>query len=733
MVQKFLLSVIHRRSLINALLLLGVAVATTPVLAGDSADQPCAMTKSNDWGSGFTGEAVVRNESGRNIGVWSVRFNADFQIDKIWNAQVVSHTNDGYVIQGVDYNATLAPGAEVRFGFVGSPGNLALPCELAPFDATPAMSSIPQVSIRNVNDWGSAFQGEAQIVNTGSSEIIGWNLAFDADFEIQQIWNARIVSHEGSAYVIENADWNRVVSTGGQVGFGFIASPGGTQMPAEFVLNGMGSNQNGSGGGVVATQGHENLTYQGPGTCLECHEQEAYQVHGSTHYQWQGEAAYMIDGNGQLQGKIAGAINTYCGSIEGNWEDCSSCHVGLGAKPEADASRAQLENIDCLVCHQIEYKRKKINGEMVPDTAGMSISMDEAVQTVHKPTKENCLNCHAKAGGGDAVKRGDLALASGYTADAHYDVHMASTGANLDCQDCHKTQLHRFQGKGSDLRASDSVAPLECASAGCHDPMPHQNSDLNEHTAKVACQTCHIPVFAKHAEDSSATEATEINRSWQSGSDSGQSPYHPLLTLQNDLKPTYRHWNRYTDNYNLGEAIYADLTTGNYSTSLPDGSVDDSASKLYPFKYKTSDYPLDVRSNMLIPLDTKVFFDTADANAATLAGLQGVIEKQVPGFNPGDRYEWVTTDTYQALNHQVGPKSEALSCESCHLNSDRIELQGALGYTPRDKDQATCSSDCHESYIAQAWRFGQFDDFKLFHVSHKDVGASCLDCHDFSR
>jgi hypothetical protein len=36
--------------------------------------------------------------------------------------------------------------------------------------ATPAMSSSPQVSIRNVNDWGSAFQGEAQVINTGSSD-----------------------------------------------------------------------------------------------------------------------------------------------------------------------------------------------------------------------------------------------------------------------------------------------------------------------------------------------------------------------------------------------------------------------------------------------------------------------------------------------------------------------------------------------------------------------------------
>jgi hypothetical protein len=478
---------------------------------------------------------------------------------------------------------------------------------------------------------------------------------------------------------------------------------------------------------------HANLTYNGPGTCLECHENEAYEVHGSTHYQWKGEAPYMVDGNSQLQGKDVGAINTYCGSIEGNWNGCSACHVGLGERPDPVATESQLENIDCLVCHQGEYKRKKVDGVMVPDTENMAISMDQAVQTVHNPNRSNCLACHAKAGGGDAVKRGDLALASGNTTDLHYDVHMATTGANLNCQDCHKEENHRFIGKGSDIRPTDLDKPLECASSGCHDTEPHDNLELNRHTDRVACQTCHIPVYAKDASDSVATEATEIVRNWQSGTHSSAPPYHPVLEKSNNLIPRYRHWNRYTDNYNLGETIYENLQTGTYQTSVPSGSVEDIDSKLYPFKYKTSDFPLNLNSNMLIPLDTSVFFTTADADMAALAGLENMVSKGMPGFNSSDQFTWITTDTYQLLNHQVSPHEDALACAACHLNTTRMDLQGALGYAPVDMDINTCSTGCHDADDASEWHFGSLADFQEYHAEHKEEGAACSDCHFFTR
>lgn len=475
-------------------------------------------------------------------------------------------------------------------------------------------------------------------------------------------------------------------------------------------------------GSIVATKGHSGLSYTEPGICLDCHSVEAADMFDSTHYQWQGEALYMTDGP-SLQGKISGPVNTYCGNITGNWNGCSACHIGLGQIPDLVMSQGQLENIDCLICHQKEYKRISVDGLMVPDTDNMSISMDVAVQTVHLPERVNCLGCHARAGGGDALKRGDLALATADTADRNYDVHMATTGGNLSCQSCHVTENHHFAGKGSDLRPTDLDIQIQCSS--CHGSRPHSSSDINKHLDAVACQTCHIPVYAKDAYDSTADEATEIERSWQSGSEHIVPPLHPVLTKANNLIPEYRFWNRYSTNYLLGDVVLLDPATGVYATSRPQGDINDG--KLYPFKYKTSDYPLRTVTQELIPLDTSVFFATADADAAVRSGLVNM------GYSSTDAYEWVITDTYQLLNHQVSPEEQSLGCTDCHLDTSRMDLQGNLGYA-LSQPQSTCAAACHSSSKAYEWQFGNWGDFTEYHQEHIDEkGATCIDCHGFDR
>ena len=334
---------------------------------------------------------------------------------------------------------------------------------------------------------------------------------------------------------------------------------------------------------------HDDLIWTGPGTCLECHENEATEVHGSVMYQWTGDAPQMESGPVR-QGKISGGVNSYCINILGNWNVCGNCHIGLGAKPQEDVSPAELENIDCLLCHQQDYKRTKVDGIFVPDTAAMTISMDEAARTVHDPVRSNCLQCHAKAGGGDAVKRGDLSLAQAATTDENFDVHMATTGADLQCQECHTASNHRFAGRGSDLRPTDSTVELECAD--CHQdmatPSGHEGSTIGRHLARIACQTCHIPVYAKDASDSTANESTETHRTWLA-SHSSAAPVHPAMDKQNDLIPKYRFWNRRNRNYLLHDKAEVDPATGRYPTSRPIGRVSDQDSKLYPCLLYTSD------------------------------------------------------------------------------------------------------------------------------------------------
>ena len=464
---------------------------------------------------------------------------------------------------------------------------------------------------------------------------------------------------------------------------------------------------------------HANLTWDGSrGQCLQCHENMANEVHGSLHYQWKGNAPLVLNGP-DIQGKIAGAVNSYCINISGNWQGCGKCHIGHGELPEDTATVNQLANIDCLMCHQKEYKRKLDNGQWVPDTVAMTISLDEAVRTVTKPTREDCLRCHAYAGGADAVKRGDITQAHSNTSDSTFDVHMSTSGENLNCTSCHTTNNHRIPGKGSDLRASDSSTKVSCAN--CHSDKAagsgHDSSTINKHVAKVACQTCHIPHYAKNASDTAATEATETYRTWRS-THSTSAPFHPSSTLANNLVPSYLFYNGTSTCANVGEAVNMNPDTQNYPTSQPHGDVTDSQSKLHPFKYKTADQPRITSTGEFLALDTSVYFATGDATAAARQGLINM------GYSPDTPYTWVTSETWQMLNHEVSEHDAALSCSDCHGSTGRMDLQGKLGYEPKSSLSNLCSS-CHRSRSA---------DFSEIHDEHVDgEGYDCSRCHTFSR
>ena len=246
---------------------------------------------------------------------------------------------------------------------------------------------------------------------------------------------------------------------------------------------------------------HAGLTYADyPANCLACHTDQANEMLRTTHYQWLGDAPEMTNGLGKRQGKLTNAVNSYCINIEGDWPVCGTCHVGRGQRP--DEAGGNLENIDCLVCHNDGYAAQRTR---LPDgSMGVTLPNDTMVQNVHRPTRANCLACHATAGGGDGVKRGDLSMATIANTDRGFDVHMNSAGSNLECQSCHVFNNHRVIGKGSDLRPTDDLSRgSEVSCLTCHTDKDslngHATAKINDHVGRVACQTCHIPEYAKVA------------------------------------------------------------------------------------------------------------------------------------------------------------------------------------------------------------------------------------------
>ncbi|MBY0324701.1 MAG: cellulase family glycosylhydrolase [Reyranella sp.] len=76
----------------------------------------------SNWGSGFTASMAV-GAGGSALSGWTVAFDASFNITSIWNATIVSHVGNHYVVKNVDWNGNVAGGKEVSFGFQATPGS----------------------------------------------------------------------------------------------------------------------------------------------------------------------------------------------------------------------------------------------------------------------------------------------------------------------------------------------------------------------------------------------------------------------------------------------------------------------------------------------------------------------------------------------------------------------------------------------------------------------------------
>jgi len=478
---------------------------------------------------------------------------------------------------------------------------------------------------------------------------------------------------------------------------------------------------NGSGGP------HDNLLWVDyPTNCLGCHRTNFTDMYQAVHYQWQGNAPDMLNQPSIKQGKYMNAVNSYCVNILGNWTVCGKCHAGRGAEPVAtnNPTDTQLKNIDCLMCHNEAYaldRDRKADGSMGPKTTDEA-TLNSFVRNIAKPTRVNCLKCHAYAGGGDSVKRGDITWAHKNTADSTFDVHMSTARGNLSCQSCHTFVNHKVTGKGSDLRATDYASEVKCSK--CHTTKEsstgHATAAVNKHVARVACQTCHIPKYAKNASDTPESEATEVHRSWKEPTNSTSAPYHPPSVKANNLTPQYKFWNRKSFNALLYDIATLDPVTAAYPTSRPDGAIDGPlGTKLYAFKYKTAEQPMRDANKVLIALDTKYYMLTSpDPVEATKRGLANM------GYSSTDSFSWVKTDTYQMLNHEIPPATGVLACSNCHENTTQMNLP-AMGYTYKAAKSVVCSQ-CHREKNWKGYTSGHDR-----HVADKKY--DCSWCHPFSR
>jgi len=106
----------------------------------------------NNWGAGFTADMKIKTDDAGLDG-WTIGFDAPFKIVNIWNAEIVSHTGDHYVVRNAAWNSHVAQGQTVSFGFQadsGAAGTMASGFSVN--GAAPATNTPPALPLLSIAD-----------------------------------------------------------------------------------------------------------------------------------------------------------------------------------------------------------------------------------------------------------------------------------------------------------------------------------------------------------------------------------------------------------------------------------------------------------------------------------------------------------------------------------------------------------------------------------------------------
>ena len=418
--------------------------------------------------------------------------------------------------------------------------------------------------------------------------------------------------------------------------------------------------------------------------CLQCHEQQAKDFMKTVHWTW--SSRQKVDGKGEVNLGKVNAVNNFCIALPSNEPRCTSCHAGYGWK-DASFDFSKAENIDCLVCHDTTGKYKKFptgaghptyEPREFPPKSGMiwqPPDLEAIAKAVGLPSRDNCGACHFFGGGGDHVKHGDLDSSLSKPKRA-MDVHMAVDGMNMNCTACHRTRNHAIPGKALGVSVSDSGVTLNCTD--CHAGSPHKgNQTLDSHIAKVACQACHIPTFAR-------TLPTMVYWDWSTAGQDKPAPVdkYGLKTYDKqkgtfvwakDVAPSYLWFDGSVRRVLMGDKIDPSKVV---HLNQANGKREDPAAKLTPFKVMKGKQPYDAGTNVIaVPhlFGKGGYWDVFDWTPAVRDGMQ------TAGLAYVGPVGWVETDMVWKVNHMVVPKANALKCLDCHGQNGRLDWK-ALGY-----------------------------------------------------
>jgi len=440
--------------------------------------------------------------------------------------------------------------------------------------------------------------------------------------------------------------------------------------------------------------------------CLTCHTEAARQIMKTPHWTWE----YTDPQTGETLGK-KNVTNNFCQSVSSNEPRCTSCHIGYGWKDKS-FDFTEEKNVDCLACHDTTGTYKKLPTaaghpvyneplEYPPGSGNIwePVDLTFIAQNVGATSRQTCGSCHFEGGGGDGVKHGDLDQS--LVAPNHdLDVHMDVDGANFTCATCHMPAAHVIPGSRYQVEAKDKdgltvsgkgQTALTCEDCHSLNPHPAENEmsvALNRHIDKIACQTCHIPTYARGGKPTKVwwdwSTAGKMNADGKPYTEEDENGWDVYTSQKGDfiweenVQPKYYWFNGDIDYQNM-KPFEEGLEV--LQINQIHGSPDDPDSRIWPFKVMRGKQPYDAGNNTLVTphvygKDDTAYWTNFNWEKSIANGME------YAGYDYSGEYGFIETEMYWPITHMVAPAERAMPCDSCHTREKGVLVNVEGVYIP---------------------------------------------------
>lgn len=200
-------------------------------------------TITDEWEDGFNATISIQNIGDETIYNWKMELETENAISNIWNAQVLEkEIGKKYNIKNNTFNRDIEHGETVFFGLTVnkdienknyfSNARLLYAHEEIEEDGY-------KVNVDIKTSWENHELYEITIENISEKDIINWNLSFNTNGIIDDIWNAQIKESLGNEVVVSCKDYNSIIGVNDKVSFGIEMKYGDInikEIPSNFII-----------------------------------------------------------------------------------------------------------------------------------------------------------------------------------------------------------------------------------------------------------------------------------------------------------------------------------------------------------------------------------------------------------------------------------------------------------------------------------------------------------------